>query len=201
MAGLGKKTFVNGDGLPASELNGYLMEQSVMRFASAAARNTAIPSPTEGMVCYLDDVNWLMFYNGSSWVISGGEKPYLFASVTQNITSGSFQAPSVSASVNRGSFTVSSGTITVANAGVYNVSAYLNYPANATGQRYLEILINGSAQAIATSVVNSASANTQITASVNVLLASGGTIKLQAYQNSGATLNTSAQISIAHLGA
>lgn len=68
MAGLGKKTFVQGDVLNASEVNGYLMEQAVMKFASATARTTAIPSPTEGMVSWLDDLNQLYIYDGSAWV-------------------------------------------------------------------------------------------------------------------------------------
>lgn len=68
MAGLGKKTFVQGTTLNASDVNGYLMEQSVMKFASAAARTTAIPSPSEAMVTYLDDTNLLYVYDGSGWV-------------------------------------------------------------------------------------------------------------------------------------
>lgn len=67
MAGAGKKTFVNGDVLTASQVNTYLMEQAVMRFASASARTTAIPSPTEGMTSYLDDTNTLAIYDGSAW--------------------------------------------------------------------------------------------------------------------------------------
>ena len=67
MAGAGKKTFVNGDVLTASEVNTYLMEQAVMRFASAAARTTAIPSATEGMVTYLMDTNAVEIYDGTSW--------------------------------------------------------------------------------------------------------------------------------------
>ena len=73
MAGLGKKTFTAGAVLTAAEVNGYLMEQSVMVFASDAARTSAIPSPTAGMVTYLTDVNQMQAYNGSAFVaIAGG---------------------------------------------------------------------------------------------------------------------------------
>jgi hypothetical protein len=63
------KTFINGYVLNASELNQYLMDQSVMVFASAASRTTSLPTPLEGMVTYLQDINSLEFYNaGNEWV-------------------------------------------------------------------------------------------------------------------------------------
>ena len=37
-------------------------------FADAAARTSAIPTPLEGMVSYLEDSNNISLYNGSSWV-------------------------------------------------------------------------------------------------------------------------------------
>jgi hypothetical protein len=37
-------------------------------FAGTAARGSAIPSPTEGMLTYLSDVDGLTVYNGSNWV-------------------------------------------------------------------------------------------------------------------------------------
>lgn len=72
MAGLGKKTFTAGSVLTASDVNGYLMEQSVMVFASAAARSSAIPSPSAGMVTFLTDTNVLQAYNGTAFVAVGG---------------------------------------------------------------------------------------------------------------------------------
>lgn len=62
-----KKTFLNGYPLPASDLNTYLMDQSVMTFASATARTSALPAPTEGMTTYLEDLNQVQVYNGTSW--------------------------------------------------------------------------------------------------------------------------------------
>jgi hypothetical protein len=72
MAGLGKKTFTAGAVLTASDVNGYLMEQSVMVFASSAARSSAIPSPSEGMMSYLSDTNVVQVYNGSAYAAVGG---------------------------------------------------------------------------------------------------------------------------------
>lgn len=59
--------FVNGQTLPASRVQDYLMDQTVMVFASSAARATALPAPTAGMVTYLIDSGDLWFYTGSTW--------------------------------------------------------------------------------------------------------------------------------------
>lgn len=66
------KVFTNGSPLPASDLNTYLMNQSVMVFANSTARSAALTSPTEGMTTYLEDTNALEVYNGASWVGVGG---------------------------------------------------------------------------------------------------------------------------------
>jgi hypothetical protein len=59
--------FVNGQTLPASRVQDYLMDQTVMVFANASARTSALPSPTAGMVTYLIDTGNLWFYTGSTW--------------------------------------------------------------------------------------------------------------------------------------
>ena len=69
-AGLGFKTFLTGDVLTASDVNGYLM-QGILVFASEAARNSAITSPQEGQFAYTKDNNSLWYYTGSAWVASG----------------------------------------------------------------------------------------------------------------------------------
>lgn len=62
------KTFANGYPLTASELNTYLMNQSVMVFATASARSLALTSPTEGMVTFRSDDNKFEYYDGAAWV-------------------------------------------------------------------------------------------------------------------------------------
>jgi hypothetical protein len=51
------------------------MDQTVTRFADAETRDGAFgglgqPVLTEGRICYLDDVNLIQFFNGSSWIDS-----------------------------------------------------------------------------------------------------------------------------------
>jgi hypothetical protein len=62
------KTFANGFPLPASDLNNFLMNQSVIVFADSAARGTAIPSPVQGMLTYLVDTSSYESWNGSAFV-------------------------------------------------------------------------------------------------------------------------------------
>ena len=66
MAGAGRKTFTR-ETLLSTEVNDYLMDQTVMRFASAAARTAAIPAPVEGMMSTLDDTNRTERYDGATW--------------------------------------------------------------------------------------------------------------------------------------
>jgi hypothetical protein len=58
--------------LDASDVNTYLMDQSVMSFAGTAARGSAIATPVEGMVTYLQDSNSLQLWTGSQWDAASG---------------------------------------------------------------------------------------------------------------------------------
>jgi len=75
MAGLGRQVFTAGEVLTAADVNGYLMDQSVMVFANIAARTSAISSPSDGMMSYLVDLAQVQVYSGSvlGWTaITGG---------------------------------------------------------------------------------------------------------------------------------
>jgi hypothetical protein len=69
MAGLGYKSFSAGDVLTAAQVQGYLQDQAVMRFADSTARASAIGTAnfTEGMISYLDNTNQVEYYSGSTW--------------------------------------------------------------------------------------------------------------------------------------
>lgn len=51
-----REVFVAGQILTAAELN-TVSDQTVMTFAGTAARGSAIPTPVEGMISYLEDSN------------------------------------------------------------------------------------------------------------------------------------------------
>ncbi len=78
MAGAGAKLFTSGSVLTAAQVNTYLMDQAVMKFADAAARTAAFggvgePVLAEGMMSYLMDTDSVEVYDGSAWIgISGG---------------------------------------------------------------------------------------------------------------------------------
>lgn len=75
-AGLGFIEFTTGDVLSASAANGYLASQTVMVFATAAARTAAITSPQEGMFSFLKDSDTTQFYTGAAWAnVDTGASP------------------------------------------------------------------------------------------------------------------------------
>ena len=62
-----RKVFVANEILTAADVNTFLGDQAVMVFDDAAARTTAIPTPSEGMVTYLKDTDALEKYT-TDWV-------------------------------------------------------------------------------------------------------------------------------------
>jgi len=96
MAGAGYKLFATGDVLTAAQVNTYLMQQTVMVFASSAARTSALSGVlAEGMVSYLQDTNSLEVYDGSSWVGATGDITALTAGAGISISSATGPIPTV----------------------------------------------------------------------------------------------------------
>jgi hypothetical protein len=62
-----RKDFAAFTRLDASDVNTYLMDQSVQTFAGTATRGSAIATPVEGMAAYLEDSNILSLYDGTTW--------------------------------------------------------------------------------------------------------------------------------------
>jgi hypothetical protein len=87
-----RKTFVAGEILTAADVNTNLMDQAVMVFADSAARGSAIPSPSEGMVTYLSDTNLVEAYTGAAFVpVNTG----FTAQTTITATNATFSVPSL----------------------------------------------------------------------------------------------------------
>jgi hypothetical protein len=88
MAGAGRKTFTSGSVLSASDVQNYLQDQSVMVFATTTARTSAIASPTEGMVTYIQSNDQMQIFNGSYWI----PQAYGQAAGTASATTGALSA-------------------------------------------------------------------------------------------------------------
>lgn len=69
--GSGFRVWTAGEVVSASNVNNYLQEQAVMSFAGTAARSSAVASPEEGMLSYLQDTDTYQGYDGAAWVNLG----------------------------------------------------------------------------------------------------------------------------------
>jgi hypothetical protein len=111
----GYKDFTTGEVLTADDVQDYLMDQSVMVFASSAARGSAIPSPTEGMVTYLSDDDAIEVYDGSDWTALAGE---LAGAAVSDTPTGDYTSGGIT--YDYWEFTAS-GTLNVSTAGLVDV--------------------------------------------------------------------------------
>ena len=65
-----RQVFTAGEILTAANMND-LSDATVMVFDDSAARGSAIPTPSEGMVTYLKDTNQVQAFNGSAFAPLG----------------------------------------------------------------------------------------------------------------------------------
>ena len=101
----GYRTFNTGDVLTAAQVQYNLQNQTIMYFATSAARGTALPVGTvqEGMFTYLADSNAFEFYDGSAWVpisSGGGDLTAITAGAGITVTNGTGPVPTVALSSN-----------------------------------------------------------------------------------------------------
>jgi hypothetical protein len=111
MPGLGRKTFTPLEVLTAANVNGYLMDQTVMVFAGTAARSSAIGTPSAGMVTFRTDGSAWEGYNGSAYVPLVDTATFLTASGTATLTNKSIDAGQITTVVNNvtGAYTATTG--------------------------------------------------------------------------------------------
>ena len=118
MAGLGKKTWNALDVLTAADMNGYLMDQAVMKFASAAARSSALGTGVSaGMVSYRTDGTVWEGYNGSTWgaLVNVDTSSFLTASSTATLTNKSIDGNQLVTVVNTVAATATTYTASTAD--------------------------------------------------------------------------------------
>ena len=128
--GLGYRVFNAGEVLSAANVNNYLMKQSVMTFTNNSARSSALGTAAEeGMIAYLEDVNLLQIYNGSSWQqiypLPGSAVTTTGTAITSSMTA--------SATLANGVINVTSGTVTITVPDVLAVYERIDIIRNAGG--------------------------------------------------------------------
>ena len=143
MAGAGYKLFATGDVLTAAQVNTYLMQQTVMVFASSAARTSALSGVlAEGMVSYLQDTNTLEVYDGAAWIGATGDITALTAGTGISISSATGPVPTVTNSMAteitaKGDLIVGTGSATFDNlAAGSNGDTLVADSSTSTGLRY-----------------------------------------------------------------
>lgn len=58
---------VSGEIIDTAAFGVPVVDRVTSRYANAAARDSASPTPGQGELCYVQDVNQLQVYTGSSW--------------------------------------------------------------------------------------------------------------------------------------
>lgn len=110
-----------------------IVGQSVMRFASATARNAAIAAPTAGMTAWLNSEKQLTVYDGTTWVaVASGSQSWTTVGLVSGFThngnsNGTFQYRIVNlfgydSLMFRGAVNVTYSGTTIPNGGVLNSS-------------------------------------------------------------------------------
>jgi hypothetical protein len=115
------KVFTAGEEALATDLNTLLMSQTVARFATAAARSTALTAPVLNQLSMRDDrTGAIERWNGSAWVDVGSLSRFLH-----------FASPS--GYLGAGSALTSNINITLPTAGILIVSASVALQATTAG--------------------------------------------------------------------
>jgi hypothetical protein len=151
MAGAGYKLFNTGDVLTAAQVNTYLNEQTVMVFASSAARTSALSGVlAEGMMSYLQDTNAVEVYNGSTWVNVGnaGDITEVQAGVGISIASGTGPIPVITNSstdliTTAGDLLYGTAADTVARLGIGTAGQVLKVNSGATAPEWGTVAAGG----------------------------------------------------------
>lgn len=135
MAGLGRKVWTAGEVLAAADVNGYLMDQTVMVFDNAAARSSAIGTPAEGMMAYTKDNDSVQVYNGTAWAAVDTTISSINASAVVNTLTASTATAYTVADSDQGKvlqFTASTAVVTVGTATAFTAGQRVDILADST---------------------------------------------------------------------
>ena len=171
MAGAGYKLFNTGDVLTAAQVNTYLNEQTVMVFASSAARTSALSGVlAEGMMSYLQDTNSVEVYNGTSWVNVGnaGDITEVQAGVGISIASGTGPIPVITNSstdlvTTAGDLLYGTAADTMARLGIGTANQVLKVNSGATAPEWGTVSGGGKVLQVVSATSNTSTTSTSTT--------------------------------------
>jgi hypothetical protein len=177
------KDFANGYPLNATEIDTYLMRQTVMVFADSTARDAALTGiETEGMFTYLADTNKTQYYSGSAWTDLVDTSTLVSLTGTQTLTNKTLTSPTIdTATVN--SPTLANPVLTgAAREGVYTTGTGF------AGYTY-DITTNGTIQYITANATANGTVNIRSTSSqtLNTLMSTGQALTLVLAITNGST--------------
>ena len=113
-----RKTFIDGEPLPASDVNDFLMSQTVQRYGSVSSRDTALPTPTNGqLTTEAGNKNLQLYYD--IW----RPLPFAMQTGTVNITPVANVATGVAVTFSTGRFTEAPFVLAT---GVTSATLFLN---------------------------------------------------------------------------
>lgn len=186
------KTFTAGSVLTAADVNDYLMEQVVITCTSG----TRPGSPNEGMTIYETDTDRIMVYNGSAWTLAAALGTALprcsvsrstnqsIAENTANVliswTVEDYDVGSMFAATSTTAATIPSGW-----GGLYLITANIQWAANGTGYRSMQINTSGSERVRHTIFPVGSGPATRMGISYIANLAAGATVTIGLFQNIG----------------
>jgi len=123
-------------------LSNYLPSSRLSQ-AAVCTSTTRPATPYEGQMIYETDTDLILFWDGASWKICGGNMPTCIirtstaqTGIGQDVwTQATF--PNTITDINRGGFTISGGAITIPSGmgGIYHVAGQMQWDANTSGLR------------------------------------------------------------------
>jgi len=177
-------------------INDKFDARQIQTFSVADATALAALSGTytlaEGDLADQRDTNVIYRYTGSAWALTAGAYPYIEYRLASTQSIGNSADTTIdwdaSPTVSVGTWSETTGVITVPLSGYYSLDVLLYWAASATGVRGIHISRNGTADRIA-GFDASASVTAISSLSRTTYLAASDTIRVRVFQNSGGALN------------
>lgn len=125
----GRKVFQAATVLTAADVNNFLMDQAVMVFAGTAARGSALGTAvTEGMVTYLEDLNEIDVYTGTTW-----EQVYPLQATVRTIAAATTLSSAVAADKNNVIYSLATAASTVVVPDLFAIGDRIDIVRDAAG--------------------------------------------------------------------